>query len=165
MIDSSAQILISSTPKSNESFAIKLNLLEDFKIFENKIISSLNINRKNFIFNEKAEKSFNYQIEKSSVHYGEIIRDGIFGKYFLSRTLTMKGSFNYLGEINFTREFSFVYLDTIKYNSINEIENSSIPITQGKVPAEPFFTNIWEPVILLSSAGVAVYLFFSVRSK
>jgi len=63
------------------------------------------------------------------------------------------------------KNFKFNYIDTVDANKIKNIEDPAIPFTQAALPAEPFFSSIYEPVIAVGAAALTVILFFTVRSK
>ena len=55
--------------------------------------------------------------------------------------------------------------DTVLFDEIKSLSNSSLPFTKGEAPAEPFFASLWEPVIAVGTAIVTIFLFFTIRSK
>ena len=104
-----------------------------------------------------------YSIEKVTTSYGDIFRDGFLGTYLVKRELAFKGNYFYSGKG--LKVFNLVYSDTVKVDDIKNLENSSFSFTVGAVPAEPFFSGLFEPVAALGTAAAAVILFFTVRSK
>ena len=92
-------------------------------------------------------------------------RDGLLGDEKVPRILELKGNYLIKNSKETVKTFEYFYADTISVDEIKSVENISYPFTQAEVPAEPFFSNLWEPVIAIGAAAVAVYLFFSVRSK
>ena len=165
MVDSSANNILNYCEPSEE-LRLDLNLIGDFKIFENRFITSFN----NEVQNKGQEdlplaSTIKYVIEDTRVSYGEVFRKNLFGDYFVQREVKLKGNFIISGEEMITKDFSFNYADTIKYNSIDEVETGGLPITKGKIPPEPLFQSLVEPAVIVITAGLAVYLFFTVRSK
>ncbi|HET6271812.1 MAG TPA: hypothetical protein VFG32_02405 [Bacteroidota bacterium] len=102
------------------------------------------------------------------VVYGDIQRDGFLGRKVVSRTvqvtLSAKVVDRHTGIILVTRDFADEATDTIGLSQILEVENPNIPVTRGALPPEGFFTNLVEPLVVIGSIAVAVYLLFHVRS-
>jgi hypothetical protein len=171
LVDSSANDFISQIPQLEDSVDLKLNLGESYSVFSNKIIAALYSNGKIVVIENlepaigKDAISVNYIIDDANVKYGEIFRDGFFGDYYIHRNISLKG--NYLIHTNsaFYKEFNFSFNDTIRYDEIKSVENISFPFTRGKVPAEPFFSGLFEPIVAIGTAALAVILFFTIRSK
>ena len=165
LVDSSVNDFMSQVPQSEDSVELELNLGESYSIFENKIIADLYSSGKILAEKNKNAKQINYIIDDANVEYGEIFRDGFFGDYFISRKISLRG--NYLVRINSAsfNEFNYTSNDTIKYDEIIDVENESFPFTRGDIPSEPFFSGLFEPVVAIGTAALAVILFFTIRSK
>jgi len=165
LVDSSVNDFLSQIPETEDSVELELNLGESYSIFENKIIADLYSSGKFLAEKNKNAKQINYIIDDAKVEYGEIFRDGFFGDYFISRKISLRG--NYLVRINSAsfKEFNYSFNDTIKYDEINEVESGSFPFTKGDVPSEPFFSGLFEPVVAIGTAALAIILFFTIRSK
>jgi hypothetical protein len=107
-------------------------------------------------------------MSRAQVVYSNIRRDGFFGSKIVDRTvelaLTTKIAGRGTGAIVESGEVVRNVRDTIGVSDIPRIENRLIPITVGVVPTEGFFSNVAEPLILLGSIAVAVFLLFNVRS-
>jgi hypothetical protein len=56
------------------------------------------------------------------------------------------------------------YTDTIPISQIASLESSSRTIAQGIVPEAPFMERLVEPMVIIAATGIAVYLFFTIRS-
>ncbi len=165
LVDSSVNDFISQMPQSEDSVELQLNLGESYSIFENKIITDFYSKGKYLTEKNKSDRYINYIIDDAKVEYDEIFRDGFFGDYFIPRKISLKG--NYLIKTNSAsyKEFNFSFKDTIRYDEINDVENESFPFTKGDVPSEPFFSGLFEPVVAIGTAAMAVILFFTIRSK
>lgn len=165
LVDSSVNQFIKQLPEEEDSVGLELNLGESYSIFENKIIADIYSSGKFIAEKDKNALHINYIINDAKVEYGEIFRDGFFGDYFIPRKIFLKG--NYLVKTNSAlyKEFNYSLNDTVKYDEINNIENNSYPFTKGEVPSEPFFSGLFEPVVAISTAALAVILFFTIRSK
>jgi hypothetical protein len=164
LVDSSVNDFISQIPEKEDTIEVELNLGESYSLFENKIIADIYSSGK-FLAKGDNKRKINYIINEARVEYGEIFRDGFFGDYFILRKISLKG--NYLVQNNSAlfREFNFSFNDTIKYDEINDVENSSFPFTKGDIPSEPFFSGLFEPIVAIGTAALAVILFFTIRSK
>ncbi|MCX6169116.1 MAG: hypothetical protein NTX65_07250 [Ignavibacteriales bacterium] len=109
----------------------------------------------------------NYTITSATVEYNNSFTNGFFGNIGLERKLTLKGSFNVVesGQIIKPVEFTESVTDTVKLDEISNLENKSIPFTQGQIPSEPLLSTFWEPIIVVGTLIVTVILLFTVRSK
>ncbi len=108
----------------------------------------------------------NYSIENARIEYPDVFRDGWFGDYLVERKAELSGSV--LIETdgkNQTEEFNIAKTDTINFDKIRQSELPSLPFTQGDVPAEPFFSSLWEPIIAIGAVVVTVVLLFTTRTK
>jgi hypothetical protein len=68
------------------------------------------------------------------------------------------------GRVLLEEDVTEKYTDTVAMDELPAMENPAIPITQGVLPTEGFFSSIAEPLITLGAIAVAVFLLFSVRS-
>lgn len=165
MADSSVNNFISNIPQSSENVGVVLNLGDSYSIFSNRIINTLTTSGRKFTDEKNGDVNVNYVIDEISVEYGEIFRDGLFGDYMVPRNLQLRGNYLLNGRLSLFREFTYSFTDTIKYDEIDLVENESFEFTKGKVPAEPFFTSLLEPVVAVGTAALAVILFFTIRSR
>jgi len=173
LADSSAADLMNFIPPSRKEIALQLNLGSDYSILGNKVISSLQQN--NFTVSvglgtkeeSPAEKPtlVNFVIDNANVKYGEMFRNGFLGDYFIPRKIFLSGNFMINSSEVKYNSFNFNFIDTIRVDEIKNLENLSFPFTQGDVPVEPFFSGLLEPVIAIGTAAVAVFLFFTIRSR
>ena len=166
--DSLVHQIISELPNRNIPVELKLILGESFSVFSNHIQNEF-IKRGYKLVkpveNELNMARINIVMENAGVEYGETGKDGWFGDYFIPRTVSIEG--NYFNSLSAKglKEFRISVVDTVIVANISELQNESFPFTKGEIPAEPFFSSLWEPVIAISVAAAAVLLFFSVRSK
>jgi hypothetical protein len=165
IVDSSASEFISQIPESEDSVKLELNLGESYSVFGNKVVATLFSSGKIVANDSKDVIKINYIIDDANVKYGEIFRDGFFGDYFVPRNLNIKGNYLIYTNSALYKEFNFSFTDTVRYDEIKSVENISFPFTQGKVPAEPFFSGLFEPIVAVGTAALAVILFFTIRSK
>ena len=151
-------------PDTVKFINIEMNTGTSFEIFNSEIISDLNQEGYKLISDNRAFR-IQYLIKNATVDYGNMYRDGILGDYYVSRSVLLSGNFNLTGETTVTHEFNYSSKDTIKADDVKNLENPAYPFTQGKMPAEPFFSGILEPVVAVGTAALAVILFFTIRSK
>jgi hypothetical protein len=164
LVDSSVMNLTTFIPDTVKFINIEMNTGTSFEIFNSEIISDLNQEGYKLISDNRAFR-IQYLIKNATVDYGNMYRDGILGDYYVSRSVLLSGNFNLTGETTVTHEFNYSSKDTIKADDVKNLENPAYPFTQGKMPAEPFFSGILEPVVAVGTAALAVILFFTIRSK
>lgn len=140
-----------------------------FDVFQNQVISDFEkLNRK--ILSEKNNNSsevtkVNYIIVNAKVKYGEMERDGFLGDFIMPRKIELSGSYSINNKTIKAESFREINIDTVAVDDVRAIEDPAYSFTRGNVPPEPFLSSLLEPVIAISSAAVAVILFFTVRSK
>ncbi|MFZ0452342.1 MAG: hypothetical protein WAM24_01250 [Ignavibacteriaceae bacterium] len=167
LVDSSGENLIKNLPDSYIEVNLNLNLGRSYTLFENHLIavfseSGYNVNAKDTI----GKKIYiNYVLDKAKVNYGEMFRSGFFGSYFLPRKLEISGNYSIKNNSFVYKEFQYKYIDTVRADNVKTLENSSYSFTQGNIPPEPFFSSLFEPLIAVGTAAIAVFLFFTIRSK
>jgi len=167
--DSSVVNVLKVVPKESNEIYLRLDLPEGYSVFRNKIVQDLRLQGKTVLFAKDSllAPSLDFSIDRAKVSYSELFRHGFFGSYKAERTVTLNGNFVLAsgGMVKKTDNFSFQAKDTVNYDEIRNIEDFSIPFTRGDIPSEPVFSTLWEPVVALGTAAVAVYLFFTIRSK
>lgn len=62
------------------------------------------------------------------------------------------------------QQFSEELTDTINADQIDDVENPLIAASKGTLQPGGFFSSFLEPVLILGSVGIAVFLLFHVRS-
>ena len=168
LVDSSVISFVNNLPGNENQINLKFELGVSYSLFKNRILNDLTEKGiKVTVYpsiKENAAK-INYTIEAMKVNYSDIDRDGMFGDFLMPRKLSVKGSYSIDKENIFTKNFNYTFLDTVNVKAVKSLENESYPFTKGEVPTEPFFSSITEPVIAISSAALAVILFFTIRSK
>lgn len=163
LIDSSVVNAASLIPDTVKDIDFEL-ASSSFAVFNSTIISGLS-NRGFKLVSDSNSFKLQYFIDNAATSYGDVYGDGFLGDYFVPRKIILSGGYNFSGRTTFTRNFNYSYQDTVSVDSIGSIENSAYPFTQAKLPAEPFFPGILEPVIAIGTAALAVILFFTIRSK
>ena len=102
------------------------------------------------------------------VRYSNLRRTGIFGSHILDRSVSIIGELRLIdrrsGTILLAGDRSASYSDVIEVSQVEAVEQPSLPVTHGTVPAEDFFSGLAEPLVIIGAVAVAVYLLFTVRS-
>jgi hypothetical protein len=113
----------------------------------------------------KINNLVNYNIEidhDSKVIYKKTSNnDNIVNRYFTCQVLT-RMRFN---DITTIKNFNKSYSDSIQTSYIPLVEHDKITVFQDYEEDKNIFDILFEPLIILSSVGILVYLFFSVRSN
>lgn len=161
LADSSANEL-ADVIGSDKNVQIDFVLGKDYQVFQNSILSRF----QNKVIDKKSGKiKVQFVLTEVKVAYDEPERKGLFGSFFVKRNVQFSGNYSIISESTNVKAFSYGIYSEIPFDDIEAVENSSFPFTQGKIPAEPFFSSLLEPAIALGSAAAAVYIFFSARSK
>ncbi|HLP16169.1 MAG TPA: hypothetical protein VK470_07930 [Bacteroidota bacterium] len=109
-----------------------------------------------------------FSVEQARVSYGPAFRDGWFGERRTQRTISLDVRLELVsasrGTILFTNTIGESVADTIAVDEIAEAAASTRHIAWGEPPGPSMWERILEPAILTVSSGIAVYLFFTVRS-
>lgn len=157
------QLLEQTAPQ--DSVTLQFNLADDYKVFENRLIGVARDSGYPVVFSDAENlPRIIYTLLDVKVVYGEPERDGLFGDFQVERQLYFRGSYDCIG-LECGDDFWFTERDTILYEDINLFETASLPFTRGEKPDPPVFSSLLEPVLIVTSAAVAVILFFTVRSK
>lgn len=140
-----------------------MNTGTSFEVFNSEIISDLT--KTGYLITPNQGLKIQYFIKDADVDYGDIYRGGFLGDYYTPRTIHLSGNFILLGKDFTTRSFNYTSIDTVAVDSVKTIENTAYLFTQGSLPSEPFFSGIFEPIVAVGTAALAVILFFTIRSK
>jgi len=161
LVDSVAQLILSRLPENQ--IEIKLNSpLNDYLILTNRLKSSLT--QKGITQSLSAPLQADVDFDKSSVRYSDMHRSSFLGSMKVVRKVELGGNLSIAGKIVPTK-FLFISIDSILVDDVKNIENSVYLFTVSDLPAEPFFSSLLEPAVAIGTAAIAIYLFFSVRSK
>ena len=166
--DSLTAKIINELPKNHKKILLRLNLGSSYSVFSNHIKNSFIKNGFEILEIPPDELNIpevNIVMEDAAVEYGEMNRDGWFGDYFTERKAHISGNYLQSFSEHGLQKFNITSIDTIKVDEIKQLENDSFPFMKGALPPEPFLSSLWEPVIAIGVAALAVILFFSVRSK
>jgi hypothetical protein len=166
--DSLVNQIVENIPQNNDKIILTLNLGDSYSIFSNHIKNDFIKYGKEIFTIPTGELNLpevNIVLEEAGVKYGEVDRDGWFGDYYAPRTLLIKGHYLNTASNKGLQKFFKTAIDTVKVEELESLENNSFPFTKGNIPAEPFLSSVWEPVIAIGVAAAAILLLFSVRSK
>jgi hypothetical protein len=115
----------------------------------------------------KAELSVNYTLISVNVEYKNSYSDGLFAEIALEREIKINGSISLIKSNHIVKPFGFTEtrMDTVQLNEITDLEDKSVPFTQGQIPSQPLLSTFWEPIVVVGTLIAAVILLFTVRSK
>ncbi len=168
LTDSAAAKVLRQIPSKEKNCKLNLVLGKEYSVLKNNILNTFLAKGKTILQNfNKAGDSVvvNFTIDNAKVTYGEMYRNGLFGDFFVPRKISLAGNFIILNPGSKMKNFMFTYSDSVDINKVKSLENISFPFTHGQLPAEPFFSSLFEPVIAIGATALAVILFFTIRSK
>jgi hypothetical protein len=157
---------ISENLDKNSKYSLKFTGANEYSVFKNRAIKYFQNNNIS-LANEGEKPEINYSLDNIKVDYPELYRDGFLGGFIMERKIQL--SVTYLVSTNSNvgnaKQLKFLKEDNVPYSNAGNLENISYSFTSAKIPEEPFFSSILEPVVAIGTAAVAVYLFFNLRSK
>jgi hypothetical protein len=164
LVDKSVEAVLEDTEQL-PGYKLRLNLSQPLNVFENRLTIKFTAGSNSTALSSQENTELIYTIEGTSVVYKEPFKKNLFGDFYLEREIKLSGSYLIKDGSTNLKTFMLANTDTIKYSRASEMESSSFPFTKGEIPAEPLFSTIFEPAIIIGAAAVSVYLFFTVRSK
>ncbi|MEM1095297.1 MAG: hypothetical protein AAGJ10_11910 [Bacteroidota bacterium] len=108
----------------------------------------------------QALPAFAYRIEQVAVDYARA------GRQNLDRTLTLALAYTHTaadGRLLADTRCADTFTDRIARGDREEVETTAYPETQGTVP-QGWFRRYLEPAVVIGSAALGTYLFFTLRS-
>lgn len=168
LVDSSTSEIIKQLRNIDKSIKLEFELGEGYSVFENHIVKAFVENNFDVVDQKDSNKNFvlvNYVLDNAKVNYGEVYRDGLLGDYLLPRKILVSGNYLINSDPILVKDFQYLYEDTVLVNNVKNLESYSFLFTKGEIPSEPFFSSLFEPLIAISAAAIAVFLFFTIRSK
>lgn len=155
--------------KQHSSISLKTSNDTFTNYFRQHFINSLVSNKKSISENTTTpEPILELSVKESSVFFGESFTESFLGNKKSERRVqltvlsTLKSSID--GNILFSEQFTKTKVDTVNLSTIEQMNNSSLPMTNYQMPTLSFFDSILEPAIVIFSTGIAIYLFFTIRS-
>jgi hypothetical protein len=102
------------------------------------------------------------------IRYKNIRHEGMFGPRLLDRETYVRVTVRFSGPVVpggfYESEADTTALDTIDVADVERIEHPNVPATHANLPPEGFFSGWAEPVVVVASIVVAVFLLFTIRS-
>lgn len=157
--------------KISDTTTITLNVEngEVNRFFSQPLIESF---RQHFVslYTHNAASSIDILVSTAEVGvtYGEPFSEGYFSARKTERTvelairLTVAQNAN--GKILWAGTKKSSFSDTVNVDEISKLRESSKRIAIGAMPDRSVLERFFEPLIIVGAAGVAVYLFFTIRS-
>ncbi|MDD8016796.1 MAG: hypothetical protein PHP42_00335 [Bacteroidota bacterium] len=151
------------------SLQLKLAEHPETIIFRSAILQAL-FAKKILVFEKQSttDTTLELTIRASSVFYGAIFSESLFGARKVERIATVKCnaviSSSSTGKIIWAGLVTKSTIDTVGYSSVDQLHSDSFPLTSYTKPALSFFDSLLEPAIVTIASGVAIYLFFTIRS-
>ncbi len=107
-------------------------------------------------------------VRGSTVLYGEVFTESFLGTRKTERNVSLNiNAFVVSGsdeKVIWAKQFSESIIDTVNYSETERLNDSTLPLTNYKKAELSFFDSILEPAIVTIASGVAIYLFFTIRS-
>lgn len=120
------------------------------------------------VASETARHSAEFGLIDIDIEYSNIGSHGLLGPRVVNRRITETLSAKLIdqrsGVVISSRDMREEASDSIELSQIDRVESPYLPLLRGALPPEGFFSNFAEPLILLGSVAVAIFLLFKVRS-
>jgi hypothetical protein len=166
------QIVDQSHIPSADTIHVRLKPHDDGWIAQTSIVSTLRAMGYEILVGDTSLIRGRYLIDISSsqlqVRYDDMFHDGFLGKKKVRRTINITFTCQTIrtssGEVLWSDSPIQQFVDTVAVDEISNLELSSVKSTQSSLPSEAFIDKVIEPFVILGATGVAVYLFFHVRS-
>jgi hypothetical protein len=169
LADSIAINTSKNIPQNKKEVKLDLGTGSAYSIFNNRIIEGFQNSGKKVVPGPKYDSMTTAEvsiiIDGSNVNYAELFQEKLFGGFFAKREITLSGNYIIFSPGVMSHNFNYSSTDTVNLNEVRNLENNALPFTQGKIPPEPLFSSIYEPVIAVGAAALTVILFFTIRSK
>ncbi|MBS4029068.1 MAG: hypothetical protein KGZ58_10590 [Ignavibacteriales bacterium] len=102
------------------------------------------------------------------VLYGEPFRESFLSERLIRRTVTLslagKIYRKFTGEVMFSNEQTWENVDTVKWSDIQHIESPMVEFSRGISTTQDWYDSYLEPIVIISTAAVVIFLFFTIRS-
>ncbi|MFA6467506.1 MAG: hypothetical protein WCW35_01315 [Bacteroidota bacterium] len=121
-----------------------------------------------FVRAESTVTTLELNVQESSVFYGEVFTESFFGTRKTERTIVLSVSgtlsSNADGKVIWSGRMTRIYTDTVLYADVDRLSSTTPPVSSYRKPELSFFDSIIEPAVVTIASGVAIYLFFTIRS-
>ena len=158
LLDSSDVVLIQSSKKGDNANWV----------VENEFVKKIVNNGNDVLLGESTNPKINSLIEFRIVHFG-VDYLSTSKKDFIERkilvNLDVRTSRGQNRTVDFYKNFTKQFVDTVRIADIQKLESERYPFTQNKISINRGFKKYLEPIIVMATTGGIVYLFFQLRSK
>jgi hypothetical protein len=166
------EVLIKTGITKNDTVVVDLIQSPDAWITQTGVLSALKSVGCAVYLKGAATASGNFQIgitqARMQVNYDDLTRSGFLGQQHVRRTVSGAVSFQVIktstGEVLFGGLLNRSVPDTVAVDRIPDLESSAAASTHAPLPDENFLDRFVEPFVIIGATGLAVYLFFHVRS-
>jgi hypothetical protein len=113
---------------------------------------------------------FAFGLSDVSVTYLNVHRESILGAKVVDRKVSLSLESKVIRQLAgrdtrvSSRLISDSISDVIDLSDVSRVENPALVVTKGRLPQEGFFANLAEPLVLIGTIAIAVFLLFNVRS-
>ncbi|TAK62760.1 MAG: hypothetical protein EPO24_04695 [Bacteroidetes bacterium] len=168
LVDSTIKV---SSVHAGASLVTTVSFSEEQPLIEQALVSSLS--RNGMVVHSdslKANPEFSFKVTGAelNVTYSETFRETFFGetktRRTVSVTLPIVVTEMSAGTVLFGETLKWTVSDTVSTAQISMLEHEQVPSTRAPLPERGFFDRLAEPLIIIGATGVAIYLFFHVRS-
>ena len=105
---------------------------------------------------------------KTKIEYSKPYNKSFLGRNFVARKFVLEINGQIYSaqteEVINAIEKNIEYTDEIPYGNIGDIEDANYLFSKGKREDYTFWEKVYEPVLVIASVGVVVYLFFTQRT-
>ncbi len=166
------EILERSGIGGRDTIGLSMYLSADSWITEHAIESRLRAAGNSVVVQPASRPQAPYQLTVDAaelhVRYDDAFRRGIFGTRMVRRTVSVGLSARCVrastGEVMFGGPVDRMRADTVSIDDISTLELAGAAATHGEVPEGGLLDRFIEPFVIIGTTGVAVYLFFHLRS-
>lgn len=122
----------------------------------------------NLFFLDTADITANILFSPPVIRYSEPLSDGFFSSSKVQRSISVEAIFSF--EETATRKLVWAgtiqksFSDTLLFSDIDNIEQNGVIILKGERKPRKIFDSILDPLIITAATGIAIYLFFTIRS-
>lgn len=159
---------VSQTLSKDTSVVLTVSGPASLELLKSKVFESFS--KHGFkVSNESAPQNYKavYTFHQTSVEYLNAEKESFFGNIVAERIINLKGNILLTTPENQVKTFDVneSQKDTVSVDEIKNLEDASVPFTQGKMPETPFFSNLLEPVLVVGTLITTIILLFTVRGK
>jgi hypothetical protein len=165
-------ILTEASLPSEATIGLKVRKTTESWITEQALSDRIISHRYNIIYTRDSDTAAPYIFTvgdaEARVKYSNPHRLNLFGRKRVERSVTVFFQSqiyeSQTGKIRSGKMQTSEYRDTVYTDDISFLENADIPMTKAELPDESFIDRFIEPIIIVGTAGIAVFLFFHIRS-